>query len=115
VVEPMRVPVARRWESWVAGLILLTVVSGGLAMTLWRQTARAAGGAICGSVWHWRPGHGSPSGGMPTPADVAQATTDCRRAAAPDFWAGAALAVLAAASLGTSFVVVDRRGTGASR
>ena len=107
----MSVVVLLRWQSWVAVLLLVTVASGGLATLLWRQTARTPDGAICGSVWHYRPGHGSPSGGMPTPTDFAQATTDCRRAAAPDFWTGTALASLAVAGLGASVVLVHRRAT----
>jgi hypothetical protein len=106
-LRPIDVPILRRWRLWGASLVLLAIVSGGLAAFLWSAQARTPDGAICGSVWHYRPGHGSPSGGLLTAVEAARATSDCRRAAAPAFRAGNASAVVSAiAMLGGSVVLV---------
>lgn len=99
--------ILRRWRLWGASLVLLAAVGGGLAAFLWSAQARTSDGAVCGSAWHYRPGHGSPSGGLRTAAEADRAMSDCRRAAAPAFWAGTASAVVSATTMvGGSVVLV---------
>ena len=105
-MSPRTVPVLRRWQLWGASLALMTGVFGGLTAFLWSAQARTPDGAICGSVWHYRPGHGSPSGGLRTPAEADKVTRDCRRAAAPAFWAGTASTVVSATAMVSESVLV---------
>lgn len=101
-------PVGLKRRPWGVVLVLVAVVAGGLATVVWSQPVRTSGGAICGSAWHDRPGHGSPSGGLRTAGDAARATNECRRAAAVGFWAGTALVgVAVAALLGTAVIAAQ--------
>ncbi len=79
-----------------------------LAVVLWRQQARTPTGAICGSVWHYRPGHGEPSGGFFQPDELAAATQRCRDAAELPFVTGAVLSGLAVVMLLAGLAVARR-------
>lgn len=109
---------ARR-RALVPGLAVAAIVCSVLALVLWRQPATTATGALCGSVWHNRPGHGGPSGGQHDAGELIAATQTCQQAAAPLFVAGVLLLVLAGVAVVAALVVVsrgsDRRPVQASR
>jgi hypothetical protein len=93
----------------VLALLGVAVVAAVVALVVWRQQAVTPSGAICGSVWHNRPGAPGGTGGFMTVAERAAATQRCHDAAAVPFWSGAALLALAVLTA-TAGPVVARRG-----
>ena len=97
---------ATRTYVGAAAVVLLTiaaVILGFAGLNHWSQTVVNSAGEVCGSAWHFRPGHGSAVGGERTQAQLQAATDLCRQAAHDPYlegrvyvWRAAGVLLLAA-------------------
>lgn len=94
-----------RRRALALALLAVAVVCCAVTVVLWRQQVSTPDGAICGSAWHYRPGHGEPSGGFQDAGERAAGAQRCRQAAAPPFGAGLASLGLAAVCVLTSAIL----------
>ena len=126
-MRPGSAPSMRFWGALalaflMVAFLLLAAFSGVSALAIWGRQVQTPDGAICGSAWHFRPGHGDLQGGQQAPWEIAQKVAACRQAARPTFDEGlpdakrSALAFLAtiAAALGL-VLTLSRRTRHAAR
>jgi hypothetical protein len=80
----------RLWIRAAAGLLLgVGIVLLAVAFARLSGDVRDAAGEVCGSAWHYRPGHGTPSGGERSGAQILAQQTACRAAAKAPYESGA--------------------------
>lgn len=87
-------------------VLLLTItfgiLFGWLSIHLISEQVTTTSGAICGSVWHFRPGGGAVNGGQRDHLELAHDTSNCRNAARFRLEMGVAAGILAVLILGSA-------------
>ena len=92
-------PVNRKAFAVFAAMVGLILVASGLIALLVAvsrvETQVSSPDGICGSAWHFRPGHGVVTGGELTPKQREAISAGCRAAAVEPYQEGSCLAVWA--------------------